>query len=132
MFHTLPLQHETSQALAAKAAMACDLSPHIPKSFTTGFLTALLDLALARKEWNKANPVSTAGSMPFVSMRIDNRLRESERLHAVSRCCTSLLEPEEFDILDLEIIASDLSNWLDEDMGQLERQALAIERENGL
>lgn len=117
---------------AAHIAPACTLSHVIPNSFTPEFLATLLDLARARKEWNKANPVSTAGPMTFISMRIENRQREAMRLGAVIQCCTSLLEPEEFDLLDLEITASDLSCWLDEDSGQLERQALAIVRENSL
>jgi len=117
---------------AAHIAPAYTLSHVIPNSFTPEFLAALLDIANARKEWNKANPVSTAGPMNFISMRIENRQREAMRLGAVIQCCTSLLEPEEFDLLDLEITASDLSCWLDEDSGQLERQALAIVRENSL
>lgn len=116
---------------AAQLAPAHTLSPCIPDSFIPEFLSALLDLARARKEWNKANPVSTAGSQPFISLRLENRQREAMRLAAVIQCCTSLLEPEEFDLFDLEITASDLSCWLDEDSGQLERQALAIVRENG-
>ncbi len=117
------------QRLTGSPARACDLSHVIPDSFTPEFLGALHDLAKAKQCWNKANPVSTAGSMPFITMRIENRQREAARLTAVILCCATLLEPHEFDLLDLEIAASDLECWLDEDHGQLERQTLGILRE---
>lgn len=115
-------------ALTGTTARACDLSPVIPNSFTPEFMAALIDAAKARKEWNRANPVSTAGSMPFVTARIENRQREGMRLTAVILNASTLSEPEEHDLLDLEIAASDLECWLDEDMGMLEGQALAVVR----
>jgi hypothetical protein len=105
-------------------------APLIPESFTPEFLTVVIDLAKARQAWNRANPVATyyAGGL---QMRVEHRQAEMARLVGIILAASTLIEPEAHDDLYLEIAASDLEAYLDEDMGMMERQALAIVRENG-
>lgn len=105
---------------------ACDLSAVIPDSFTPEFLTALLDRVAVRKAYLKAHPVSTAGSQWQIVLNIQNRQTEMARLQGIYLDAALLLEPADCDELDLEIAASDLAAYLDEDGGQLERQAIAV------
>lgn len=100
----------------------------IPESFTPEFLTALIDLAKARQEWCRANPVSTRESAGM-QLRIENRQREMARLVGVILAASTLIQPEAHEDLYLEIAASDLEACLDEDGGCLEREALAMVRE---
>lgn len=115
------------QLLQGTPARACDLSPCIHNSFTPEFLEALIGIAKGKQAANRANPVSTLDS-PGMQLRVEHRQAEMARLVGVIRAATMLTEPEEFDLLDLEIAASDLSAYLDEDMGQMERSAIAIVR----
>lgn len=110
------------QRLIGTQARACDLSPVIHSSFTPELLEALISAAKAKQAANRANPVSTLDS-PGMQMRVEERQAEMARLVGIIRAATMLTEPEEFDLLDLEIAASDLAAYLDEDRGDIERQA---------
>lgn len=116
------------QITHAHAANACDLSPHIPDSFTPALLEALIGEARKVQISHRANPVDTSGTGSMVMLGIENRQREAARVSAIISCAYTLLEPEEFDIDDLELAASDLAAWLDEDSGRLERAAHAKAR----
>lgn len=104
------------------------VSIFLPETLTRRFLEALLEVAAERKVWLKANPVSTAGSQSFFQKYIDDRRREHDRLAGIVSAANTLLEPEAHDSLYLEIAASDLDNYLDEDGGKLERAAWALTR----
>ena len=110
---------------------ACDLSATIPDSFTPEFLAAVLERVAKRKVYLRAHPVSTEGSMAFVTLRIENRRTEMARLQGIILAASTLIEPHEHDLIDLEIAASDLAFELDIDArsgGCIERDAIRISK----